>query len=1265
MTLVVNGSEDLGSVALLSGASPTLTGGATAVAMVETTGRYIITDGHHETPALGGVLGTMTNYMETGNQASGRIHYWTADDIASMTGFELTFPGQSITESCYISLIYFNVNEFGYDATQDWSKTCSTCGAGSDLSGDVSIPTACVDGQYLHVMGFGGNGAYGSRQGTSIVPVNVGAGTNHDEGAYSVNTGDEDEGYAMPGLAFWSGAWGAVFYEADPDILVTPDPVTITVTAPAHTETGAYPDITEHDNQAAMEVFVPIPTIVVTHPQQIPLVGVHEQMPGRVPMSSGLTVPMLTQVQKIPVWTEASGTLSPADHDHTGDAGDGGVILHASTGGQTVDDHHSQVHDHTGGGDDGGLLTAATIPIVDAGSLIAATEVEAALQEVATDIVAIERITPVANGHTLEATQQTVTEAGGTVSLNFDASPSGNIDILFGGVSVTLTAGAVALTAGTDVAPQLNYVYVTEAAGTATLAKSTAGWPTAEDFAPVATVLVQSAASVASYGVYKHHAWTDHIVDGVDTGHLAHINKKLRALQASWISGCAGSALVISSPNAHMTTGSGVVYQLHEHTMPALDMSTDGAYLINEPTTANLRITSFDGITQDASGGAINNKWFTLVLWGVVSENSGDCRLFINLPTSTYNNEALAQADASSYNVYTIPSDYTGTGFLIAAYTVQGKTSGAWVESLVTDLRGLAPAVSPGSGSPVSDHGGLAGLGDDDHTQYLLDKASGGAASEVPVHDHSAAGEAGTIAHSVTTGQGTDDHHAEAHTVASTGPHAQSGLAAGEFLRASAAAAFDFAAIQDADVPASHSGSTHAAVQAAAEATAAADVDADIITHAALGDAHHAEAHTVASTGPHAQSGLTAGHFLRASAATAFDFAAIGDADVPSSHSGSTHAATQAAAEATAAADVDADISTHEGAADPHAGYLLNAEKYTDAEAVSAVEAANPLALAGNLDAGAGVDVTGNITVTGTVDGVDIATRDALIIPDTTVTTKGDLLTTTGSATMTRRAVGTDDQVLTADAAEADGVKWATPAGGAGTPASSVVTEEAFGQADAVGVGTDYARDDHTHGTPADPEVSIIQTIYPVGAIYISTLTTNPNTLLGFGTWTAFGAGRVLIGEDGGTYTPAEDTGGAATDTTPTHTHTGPSHDHTRASHTHTEDYLPSHSHSGGSHNHTERVRNASSGGSTTVERRSGWSTGSISSALVTLNTSPGTGSASAGSSTSGGGGTANTGSGGTGATGADGTGATGADGDETIDIIQPYIVVHMWKRTA
>lgn len=41
-----------------------------------------------------------------------------------------------------------------------------------------------------------------------------------------------------------------------------------------------------------------------------------------------------------------------------------------------------------------------------------------------------------------------------------------------------------------------------------------------------------------------------------------------------------------------------------------------------------------------------------------------------------------------------------------------------------------------------------------------------------------------------------------------------------------------------------------------------------------------------------------------------------------------------------------------------------------------------------------------------------------------------------------------------------------------------------------------------------------ISNAWPVGSIFIATVATNPATLLGFGTWSAFGAGKVLVGLD-------------------------------------------------------------------------------------------------------------------------------------------------------
>jgi len=82
---------------------------------------------------------------------------------------------------------------------------------------------------------------------------------------------------------------------------------------------------------------------------------------------------------------------------------------------------------------------------------------------------------------------------------------------------------------------------------------------------------------------------------------------------------------------------------------------------------------------------------------------------------------------------------------------------------------------------------------------------------------------------------------------------------------------------------------------------------------------------------------------------------------------------------------------------------------------------------------------------------------------------------------------------------------------------------------------------------------AVMQTLHPVGSIYTAIISTNPGTLFGFGTWTAFGAGRMLISLDSGNvlFDTAEETGGSANATLPSHTHTAtvtdPGHFHTSA----------------------------------------------------------------------------------------------------------------------
>jgi microcystin-dependent protein len=129
---------------------------------------------------------------------------------------------------------------------------------------------------------------------------------------------------------------------------------------------------------------------------------------------------------------------------------------------------------------------------------------------------------------------------------------------------------------------------------------------------------------------------------------------------------------------------------------------------------------------------------------------------------------------------------------------------------------------------------------------------------------------------------------------------------------------------------------------------------------------------------------------------------------------------------------------------------------------------------------------------------------------------------------------------------------------------------------------------------------------------------TNPATLLGFGTWAAFGAGKVPVGLNAADsdFNTVEETGGTKDAIIPTHTHTATSSStSTDSGHTHS----------------VARGLGASGTGGDALLSGSGVQSGSATANITTTTT---TTVASAGES------------------------ATGKN-------LQPYIVVYMWKRTA
>lgn len=137
------------------------------------------------------------------------------------------------------------------------------------------------------------------------------------------------------------------------------------------------------------------------------------------------------------------------------------------------------------------------------------------------------------------------------------------------------------------------------------------------------------------------------------------------------------------------------------------------------------------------------------------------------------------------------------------------------------------------------------------------------------------------------------------------------------------------------------------------------------------------------------------------------------------------------------------------------------------------------------------------------------------------------------------------------------------------------------------------------------------QAAYPVGSIYMNASdSTNPATLLGFGTWVALGEGRVLVGYKSGdaNFGTAGNTGGSADAIVVSHTHSVTDPGHT--------------------HSISPQVATSTSGTSLAID---------IGRALESISTQSATTGISIAS------------------TGSSGTNAN----------LQPYLVVYMWKRTA
>lgn len=151
-----------------------------------------------------------------------------------------------------------------------------------------------------------------------------------------------------------------------------------------------------------------------------------------------------------------------------------------------------------------------------------------------------------------------------------------NLTMMFSDGFVTLVTSppaTIALTAGIDSNPQVNYVYILQS--TKVLTVSTSSWPVFEHI-KVAELALKSAVVTALEGSMRNQNWNDAVQDRNFQGHLSHIGEKLRQFEAQWDSGVEGSVVIDTGPTpdaVYVKTTAGNVYQMHKHSFPFTDMT--------------------------------------------------------------------------------------------------------------------------------------------------------------------------------------------------------------------------------------------------------------------------------------------------------------------------------------------------------------------------------------------------------------------------------------------------------------------------------------------------------------------------------------------------------------------------------------------------------------------------------------------------------------------------------------------------------------------
>lgn len=309
------------------------------------------------------------------------------------------------------------------------------------------------------------------------------------------------------------------------------------------------------------------------------------------------------------------------------------------------------------------------------------------------------------NGTFIESFRLAITEDTGTIIGTLDANPSGDLTQRWSDGFHTYSSSTVNVTAGTASAPAKRYIYILQS-GKDTLVEG-AAWPATEHI-KVAEVIVQTAALVASDGPLANRNWNDHAQGGSnDTppsqGHHPHAWERLRWEHAAYMSGGALTWAGSGTGALNFAITAAVIFQMHPHTTDAFDTTTPAEFLVPNQHANNGgnydASADVEALVNDSEDVSLTNRYYNIVIWGSVSSGSEQERIFVNLPTGSYNKSSDAIADVGGFDVFDIPTDFRGYAYLIQRVTIRNQTDSTFTIVKETDLRGTVPSIQAGGGT--------------------------------------------------------------------------------------------------------------------------------------------------------------------------------------------------------------------------------------------------------------------------------------------------------------------------------------------------------------------------------------------------------------------------------------------------------------------------------------------------------------------------------------------------------------------------------------